>query len=86
MVITAPESASDSVASTRIAASTAVAPEASASTSGCGKRCGATSTSFDKPIVCIARAVAPMLPGWLVAHRTMRMRSSVCVMALGSCR
>ena len=54
--------------------STTVAPDASATASGSGKRRGATSTSRARPIVSIARAAAPMLPGWLGATSTMRMR------------
>jgi hypothetical protein len=58
-----------------------VAPEASASASGSGKRCGATRVNRERPIARIARAEAPMLPGWLVAHRTMRMRESASFFA-----
>src|SRR5207237_5320276 len=35
---------------------------------------GATSVSRVNPIVCIARAAAPMLPGWLVRTSTIRTR------------
>src|SRR5262249_35206657 len=47
-------------------------PEASATASGSGKRRGSTRTRRARPIVRIARAEAPMLPGWLVATSTIR--------------
>src|SRR5688572_32302822 len=40
--------------------------------SGAGKRSGATRRRSLSPIVFIARAAAPMLPGWLGRHSTMR--------------
>jgi hypothetical protein len=45
--------------------------------SACGKACGATSTSRRKPMVFIARAAAPMFPGWEVPTSTMRIGSSM---------
>jgi hypothetical protein len=52
------------------------APAARATAWSSGKRFGLTSSRRDRPIVFIARAAAPMLPGWLVCDRTTRTRSS----------
>ena len=43
---------------------------------GSGKDWGSTSTSCDRPMVFMALAAAPMLPGWLVRERTTRTRPS----------
>src|SRR5205085_11109031 len=51
------------------------AADASASASGCGKDFGVTSTRRENPIVIMARAAAPMLPGWLGEQSTTRTRS-----------
>jgi hypothetical protein len=66
--------ASSSEATTRAEASTSAAPAASATASGSGKRRGATSRRSVRPIVFIARAAAPMLPGWLGRERTTAIR------------
>ncbi len=63
-------SASASVGTTRARSSTSAAPAARATASGCGKWRGATSTRSASPIVFMARAAAPMLPGWLVREST----------------
>src|SRR5690606_29966871 len=57
-------------------ASTSSAPEARASASGSGKRFGFTSRKSASPMVFIARAAAPMLPGCVVSTSTIRTRSS----------
>ncbi len=56
--------------------STSTAFVAIHSASGAGKRSGATRRRSVRPMVFIARAAAPMLPGWLGRHSTMRIRSS----------
>src|SRR5205085_1241356 len=72
----APASPASSESTTLAALSSAAAPEARAMASGCGNARGATSVSRDRPIVLMARAQAPILPGWLGSHSTTRMRSS----------
>ena len=62
-----------SVACTRAASSTSTALVAIHCASGAGKRSGCTSRRSVRPIAFIARAAAPMLPGWLGRQRTMRM-------------
>jgi hypothetical protein len=52
------------------------APAARATASSSGKRLGLTRVRRDRPIVFIARAAAPMLPGWLGCDNTMRTLSS----------
>ena len=70
-----PSSASSSVATMRAWASTSSAPLArwmvSSLRSTLGQR-GATSTRSSKPMVFMARAVAPTLPAWLVWIRMKR--------------
>ena len=52
--------------------STSSAPAAIASACGSGKRRGLIRYRWCKPMVFIARAAAPMLPGWVVWLRTTR--------------
>src|SRR5512134_2048161 len=72
-----PASASSSVALTCARASRSSAPVAIASACGSGKRRGATSARRASPIVFIARAAPPMLPGWVVRTSTTRMRAKL---------
>jgi hypothetical protein len=78
---TSPQSATAAsmVASTRAPASTSAAPDARACASGSGYDCGRTSTSDASPMFFIARALAPMLPGWLVSTSTIRMEADIAV-------
>ena len=69
--------ASSTDATTRARASTSAAPEARAAASGSGCDPGLTSTSDSSPMFFIARALAPMLPGWLVSTSTMRMAADI---------
>jgi len=64
--------ASARVAKTGAASTRSSAPAAIAWVSRSGAFSGATSTSFDRPMVFIARAAEPMLPGCWVPTRTMR--------------
>ncbi len=72
---TKPQSAiaSSSVFTMRASASTAPAPAARAVASGCGNSRGRTSTSWSKSMFIMARATAPILPGWEGSTSTMRM-------------
>ena len=54
-----------------------VRPDALAVASALGNSRGATSTSSSRPMVFMARALAPMLPGWDVSTRTMR--TGICM-------
>jgi hypothetical protein len=71
---TVPASASPIDDTICAATSTSSAFDDSATASGSGKRFGFTRTSRERPIVFMARAVDPMLPGWLVWESTTRMR------------
>src|SRR5690554_1398719 len=66
------------------ASRTSSAPAAIASASACGKRSGATSTSRSRPMVLMARAAAPMLPGCWVPTRTMRTSPAGCAVFMGA--
>src|SRR6058998_435147 len=69
-------SASSRLAHARADSSTSSAPEAMARASGCGKRFGPTRRSCVMPMVFMARAAAPMLPGCEGRSRTTRIRDS----------
>src|SRR6266853_393715 len=71
-----PASASSRVAHARADSRTSAAPEAMAWASGWGKRFGRTRRSCVMPIVFIARAAAPTLPGCEGRSRTTRIRDS----------
>src|SRR6267378_4216175 len=71
-----PASASSRLAHARADSRTSSAPEAMARASGWGKRFGRTSRSCVMPIVFMARAAAPMLPGCEGRSRTTRIRDS----------
>ena len=69
-------SASSTLAQTRAWVNRSSAPAARASAWSSGKCFGLTSSRRARPIVFIARAAAPILPGWLVCDRTTRIASS----------
>ena len=71
-----PRSASPRSSQTVARSSTSSAFAERARASGSGKRLGRTRYSRESPIVFIARAAAPMLPGWVGCESTMRMRES----------
>src|SRR3989442_6442196 len=71
-----PASASSRLAHARADSSTSSAPEAMARASGWGKRFGPTRRSCVMPMVFIARAAAPILPGCEGRSRTTRIRDS----------
>jgi hypothetical protein len=66
--------ASASMSHTTAASSSASAPAARALASSCGKYFGRTRYSRVSAMLSMARATAPMLPGWVVPTSTMRMR------------
>ncbi|MNT82082.1 hypothetical protein D3C72_2217610 [compost metagenome] len=66
-------SASARLDTTMAFSTTSTAPEASTLASSCGNAFGSTRYSRVRPMVFIARAAEPILPGWLGRASTTRM-------------